>query len=89
MRKHLTELSVRALKPASGKQMKVWDTSTRGFGIRINDGSKSWIVMHGKTRNLKVLGRYPDMTLADARLAAKKLLIAPAAPRPTILFDEV
>ena len=89
MRKHLTELSVRALKPIAGKQVKVWDTSTRGFGIRINGSSKSWIVMHGKARNLKVLGRYPDMNLGDARLAAKKVLIAPAAPRASLSFDEV
>ena len=32
MHAHLTEVSVRALKPG-GKQVKVWDTTTPGFGI--------------------------------------------------------
>ena len=73
MRSQLTELSVRSLKPEPGKQIKVWDTKTPGFGVRVNDRSKSWIVMFGHKRQLKVLGRYPDMPLADAR---KKALVA-------------
>ena len=33
MKTHLTDLSVRALRPVA-KQTKVWDTGTRGFGVR-------------------------------------------------------
>lgn len=77
MRTHLTEIAVRGLKPVPGKQVKVWDTSTPGFGVRVNDRSKSWIVMFGKERRLKVLGQWPSMSLSVARNEAKRLLIEP------------
>lgn len=73
MRAHLSDVSVRALKPAD-KQYRVWDTKTPGFGVSVSDRSKSWIVMYGVKRTLKVLGRYPDVTLAEARKKALVLL---------------
>jgi len=69
MRLNLTDAAVRSLKPTT-KQTKVWDTKTRGFGIRINGHSKTWMVMYGAKRTLKTLGRYPDVSLAAARQAA-------------------
>jgi len=59
MRLHLTEIAVRALKPKPDKQFKAWDTTTPGFGILVSEHSKSWIVMHGARRALKVIGRFP------------------------------
>lgn len=89
MRAHLTEIAVRALKPVPGKQVKVWDTTTPGFGVRVNGNSKSWIVMFGKTRQLKVLGRYPDMPLAEARRQAKLILVGDQNEQaPSITFGE-
>ena len=76
MRAHLTDISVRSLKPTE-KQMRVWDEKTPGFGVLVNGRSKSWIVMYGETRRLKVLGRYPDVSLADARATARRFLVAP------------
>ena len=76
MRLKLTDLAVRALPPSDG-QLKVWDTVTKGFGVRMNGASKSWIVMYGKDRKLKVLGHYPATSLADARRAAKEILLSP------------
>jgi integrase len=78
MRTHLTDLSVRSLKPAE-KQFRVWDEKTPGFGVSVSGRTKSWIVMFGDKRQLKVLGRYPDLSLSDARLKAKRLLAEPAA----------
>lgn len=47
----------------------------KGFGIRISvGGSKTFVVMYGQRRSLRTLGRYPDMTLAEARVEAKKAL---------------
>ena len=91
MKAHLTEISVRALKPLAGKQLRVWDASTPGFGVLINGHSKSWIVMYGDNRKLKVLGRYPTLALSEARKAAKKILLAPPvdAPKPSRPFVEV
>ena len=74
MRLQLTDLSIKSLKPLSEKQLKVWDTRTPGFGIRVNGNSKSWIVMYGKSRRLKTLGRYPTISLSDARRKALVVL---------------
>ena len=71
MRTHFTDVSVRALKPKN-KQYRAWDTKTPGFGISVNGHSKSWVVMYGPKRTLRVLGRFPDIPLADAR---KKALV--------------
>jgi len=82
VRLQLTDLSVRSLKPEPGKQLKVWDTRTRGFGIRVNDNSKSWFVVYGRKRTLKILGRYPDdLSLQDAR--RKALTVLGGRPEPT------
>jgi integrase len=91
MRARLTDVLVRGLKPVAGSQVKVWDTSTGGFGVLVNERSKSWIVMYGRKRTMKVIGHYPVVSLAEARLAAKKILVAPppvAAP-PSRPFIEV
>jgi integrase len=74
VRTHLTDIAVRALKPGD-KQYKVWDASFPGFGVRVNGKSKSWVVMHGADRRLKVLGRYPDVSLKDARVSASRHLL--------------
>jgi integrase len=87
MRSHLTELSLRAVKP-QGKQIKIWDRTTPGFGVRINGASKSWIVMYGQRRSLKVIGRYPEISLADARKVARKLLATYQERPQTVTFGE-
>ena len=69
MRTHLTDVTVRALKPAD-KQYRAWDTKTAGFGVTVNGRTKSWVVMYGPRRVLKVLGRYPDLSLGEARKQA-------------------
>jgi integrase len=74
MRAQLTDIGVRALKPAD-RQYKVWDTKTSGFGIIVGSTTKSWFAVYGRSRKFKAIGRYPDMSLADARTAAKKLLM--------------
>jgi len=92
MRAQLTEITVRSLKPETGKQLKVWDTKTPGFGVRVNGRSKSWIVMFGKRRRLKVLGQYPDTPLAEARKQALVVLGTakdlPAGVRFTEALDQ-
>jgi integrase len=89
MRAHLTEIAVRALKPVAGKQFKVWDSATPGFGVLVNERSKSWIVMRTRERKLKVIGRFPSKSLAEARLEARKLLITSSSgsqpPSPSFL----
>lgn len=89
MKAQLTDLSVRALKP-TGEQYKVWDTRTPGFGIRVNGRTKSWVVMYGAKRRMKVLGRYPDTPLATARKTALVILgTRPDGETKSPLFEDV
>lgn len=76
----LTELSVRALK-GSSKNEKFFDTKTPGFGIRCGLKAKTWIVMRGRARELITVGKYPDMSLADARAEARRLLSTTPEPK--------
>lgn len=72
-RAHLTDIGVRAMKPAA-KQFKVWDTQTRGFGVLVSGQTKTWFVMYGERRTFKSLGRWPDVPLSAARRKAQGLL---------------
>jgi integrase len=92
----LTDLLIKKLKPPEAGQKTFYDEALPGFGVRVSQGgSKSFVVMFGKSRQLKTLGRYPDMTLADARRAAKRhqsgealLELPPPEKPPSISFDE-
>jgi len=47
----------------------------RRFGLRITaSGCKSFIVLFGNAGRRRVIGRYPDLTLAQARDKARKLI---------------
>lgn len=70
----LTDLSIRKLKSPEHGQKTHFDESLPGFGVRISQGgSKSFVVMFGRKRQLKTIGRYPDMRLTDARREAKRI----------------
>jgi integrase len=74
-----TDLAIRALKPPATGYAYVWDSALRGFGVRLsaNSGSKTFCVLIGKGRR-QTIGKYgprpPDITLADAREAARRIL---------------
>jgi integrase len=92
----LTDLQIKKLKPPETGQKTFYDEALPGFGIRVSQGgSKSFVVMIGKSRQLKTLGRYPSMALADARRQAKRyqsdvsLLEMPQIGKPALVsFDE-
>jgi len=59
----LTDLQIKRLQPPEQGQRTVFDEALPGFGVRISQGgSKSFIVMYGKKRRLKTIGRYPALT---------------------------
>ncbi|WP_227287914.1 site-specific integrase [Boseongicola sp. H5] len=70
----LTDLHVKRLKaPATGQKIH-FDETLRGFGVRVSQGgTKSFVVMYGPSRKLRTLGRYPSLSLADARKEAKRV----------------
>ena len=54
--------------------MTHWDAAAPGFGVRCSTRSKSFVVMYGEKRRLRTIGRYPDLSLSEARRAAKRFL---------------
>jgi integrase len=85
----LTEATVRSLK-YDGKQRTVFDPSLAGFGVRINQTSKTFVLVAGKNRQRTTIGRYGIITLAEARTKAKKILAEKTlgnTKRPTLTFE--
>ena len=83
---HLTEITVRALK-GSASNPTTWDTTTPGFGIRCGLRSKTWTVMRGRARERLSIGKYPDLSVAEARAEAKRLLSTiPESKSPSLTF---
>ncbi len=75
-KRSLTELTLKNLKPPAKGQETTWDSQLTGFGVRCSQGgAKTFIVMFGKTRKRETIGRYPVVSLADARQRAKEILL--------------
>src|SRR5437867_2705039 len=91
MQTPLTEFSIKALKPER-RQLTYFDGSIPGFGLRISPGgTKTFVLMHGKNRQLTALGRYGIITLAQARTKARELLAEKTLGTyraPTLTFEE-
>ena len=69
----LTDIAVRSLKPITGRQVDVYDSKIKGLAVRVSPmGTKSFVVWYrigSKARRL-TLGRFPTMSLAEARKRA-------------------
>jgi integrase len=70
---HLTDVVVSRLKEPG----TYFDEHTPGFGIRVGKNRKTWIVVRGRERLRTRIGRYPAVSLADARKKALVLLGSP------------
>ena len=74
----ITKRAVDALQSASGRDVFVWDSELRGFGVRVKpSGVRTFLIQYrnveGRTRRL-VLGQYGALTPENARdLAREKL----------------
>lgn len=74
-RTRLTDIAVRSLKPPSRGQVTYWDESIPSFGCRVSaGGTKTFTVMCGERRKRISVGRYPTISLAQARAKAKTIL---------------
>jgi integrase len=77
MKANLTHAFVEAVKSPAGGQLDYWDAKTPGFGLRVSQGgSKTWLVRYYQNDHKRRLGlgRWPGMSLADARTAARRYL---------------
>ena len=80
----LTKRSVDSIKPEQGDCF-LWDSELAGFGLRVRQGgSKTFIAQYragggrtGQTRRFTI-GRYGTLTVEEARLEARKVLLAAA-----------
>lgn len=73
--KTLTDTIVRGAKAVSGERIELWDAHTAGLCLRVTPNRKGWVVRYraeGVQRRF-VIGEYPAMQLADARVAASTL----------------
>ena len=68
-----TDIAIRALKLPEKGQRDHWDDSIKGFGVRVSQGgTKTFIlIVNGNRRSL---GRFPLLSLAEARQEARKIL---------------
>jgi integrase len=103
MPQNFTDLMLRKLTSNEQDRLELWDARIPGFGVRVsNAGTKTFILMYrhrGRPRRL-TLGRYPVLSLADARTRATEALLTvnqgmdPALAElsvddPTYQFDAV
>lgn len=51
----------------------LWDSSLKGFGLRVGKSSRTFIVLIGSGRRQSI-GRYPHISLSEARTEAKRIL---------------
>ena len=67
---HITDVVVSRLKEPG----IYYDTTTPAFGVRVGKNRKAWIITKGEDRQRITIGRYPSMSLANARKEAKRQL---------------
>ncbi|MCH8239537.1 MAG: DUF4102 domain-containing protein [Proteobacteria bacterium] len=72
----LTDVSIRNLKPKKAR-FEIWDEKLPSFGVRVNPtGTKTFVLLYRLNRHLKryTIGRYPILTVREARLEAQRIL---------------
>ena len=73
MKAAFSDVSIRALKPPERGQVFLWDEKLPTFGIRVSQGgSKTFILKH--QNRFTTIGRFPVLSLSEARTEAKRLL---------------
>ena len=90
---HLTDLTLKHLLVPERGQTTYWDDALSGFGVRVSQGGgKTFTVMFGDDRRRVTIGRYPILSLSEARGAAKRLLAEATLKRvektPSLTFAE-
>lgn len=71
----LSDKFIKTLTAENGKQKKYYDDKLIGFGIKVNDNSKSFFlryVINGRERKFTI-GNYPIISCAEAREMATKI----------------
>ena len=88
----LTDIAIKTLAPPQQGQKTYTDDTLPGFGVRVSQGgTKTFVLVYGERRERVTLGRYPIITLAQAREKAKDILARRQLngddPKPTLTFE--
>ncbi len=78
MRLKLTKLAIEAITlPPDVPQIIAWDTVQRGLAVVAGSTTRTFVVdgRVGGTKRRVVLGRFPELTVSDARAEAKRRLV--------------
>lgn len=71
-KKSLTDQQIKNLRSPERGQKTYYDKALPGFGVRVSQGgTKTFVVVYGLNRQRRSIGRYPEMSLAEARARAK------------------
>jgi integrase len=88
MRIRFTDLAIGKLaNPKDGKE-RYWDELTPSFGLSVTKYAKSFIIFYGQPRRSKTIGKYPSISLADARKEAKRLLANQSTRKRSMTLSE-
>jgi hypothetical protein len=69
----LTDITLRNLPPPQKGQQDIWDAGFPAFGVRVSQGgSKTFVLNIHNSR--RAIGRYPVISLAQARSEARRML---------------
>ena len=87
----LTDLAIKRFPTPDKGTETYWDTRERGLGFRISQGgARTFIVLVDSGRR-KAIGRYPTISLSDARTEARRILAEKTLGRSdptTTTFDQ-
>jgi|SRR5665213_1662655 len=87
----LTDVTIRNLKAPAKGQKTYFDDALSGFGVRVSQGGiKSFVLISGRSRTRTTLGRYPVISLADARDKAREFVALKTLGRneaPAMTFE--
>jgi integrase len=71
----LTDVKIRQTPPPDRGQITLTDDGIPGFGLRISQGgTKTFVLVHGRARSRTTIGRYPIISLSQARQRAREIL---------------
>jgi len=89
---HLTDHSFKHLRVPEKGRLTYSDDAVPGFGVRVSaSGVKAFVLLVGRARRRVTIGRYPTITLAEARARARELLAARLLGKddvPSMTFED-
>ncbi|MEZ0304806.1 MAG: integrase arm-type DNA-binding domain-containing protein, partial [Hyphomicrobiaceae bacterium] len=80
MRRNLTDATIKTL-PFGEKKYNVWDLNLPTFGVRVTKSTRTFVLK--KDNRYHTLGRWPAVSLKQAREEAKRRLALKYFPQPT------